>query len=227
MTAKETMYTIRFQRACQALLWVLVVHGAIWVMNGCASDTGDELPKLNIVNPEAFAKLDTSDPAFIAWAWEHNGGFGWDKDESVGGLQQNIGGNTNLCTNNNISGGVTTSTALGKGMAACAAAMWPTGYYACSGNFSSGTCTLALGSGTSNTRVGGCAASSGYTVPYPGTTLSVYVANKCTTGTAGDVYAGTRYVGSAGYPSYVYQSFASGSYYAKTDVNASSALQYW
>lgn len=176
-----------------------------------------------IADVEAAKLVDQDSPSFKAWL---DANYGAQKlgDDRVGAkLEKIISFNT--CNNNNV-GHVTTSTPLGKGAAMCAAAMWPSGYYACSGSFSSGTCILAFGSGTGTTSVSSCGSASGaVTWPGAGSFSQVVYVNKCTGGTAGRVYAGLR---PPAYPSMVYESFADLHGYARTDLqNTSQAVQSW
>lgn len=130
--------------------------------------------------------------------------------------------------NNNSAGDVTITTPLGKGAAMCAASQEAThGFYACSGNFTAGTCTLALGSGLPTYKVTSCGAWV-QQVPWPGTVVMVTTANRCfiNYGTfTGYVYSGLR--NSDNTPVYVY-SVPSTQWHARADfVDPTQALYFW
>lgn len=130
-----------------------------------------------------------------------------------------------LCANNQI-GVVTTSTPLGKGAAMCVASESNSAFYACSGNFTAGTCTLALGQGLATYKVTNCGAWVEQ-VPWPGTGVFVTTANRCFVnyGTkTGYVYAGLRNTDNL--PVYVY-SVPSSQWHAKTDFVVPSQATYW
>lgn len=163
-----------------------------------------------IANMEAAMQVDQDSPSFKAWL-DNNYGARKLGDDRVGAIIQKVVGGPTHCDNNQV-GAVTTSTPMAAGGARCLASMNSQGYYACSGNSTSGECNIAFGIGPANFKVQSCANSSG-TVPYPGSGVPVTVAKRCNASHdkfngggrwTGYMHSGLRGSG-AGIPSQVYE----------------------